>query len=107
TLIVTRRVRSFTMPTLEDSLLIGAPVKRVFGVLADMDRVATWMPRIVEAQRTSEIASGPGAELAVVVKASGRESKGTSRCVEADPPHRLVIESRLDLGITSTMTFDL
>ncbi len=95
------------MAPLKETVSIGAPPKLVFGYLADMARVPEWMPNIVEAERTSEIESGEGAELRVVVNAAGRESSGTSRCVEADAPHRLVIESSLDMGLTSTITFDL
>ena len=95
------------MPTLQQSILIAAPIKRVFGFLEEIERVPEWLPRVIEAHRTSETLSGVGAELAVVVEAGGRRSSGTSRCVEAETANRLVFQSSLDIGLTSTMTFDL
>ena len=43
----------------------------------------------------------------LVAKVGGRESRGTGRVLEWRPPHRLVLESSLDIGITSTTTFEL
>lgn len=95
------------MAELTDSITIAAPPRLVYGYLADLERVPEWMPNVVEAERISDIESGEGAELQVVVDAGGRESRGTSRCVESDAPRRLVIESTLDVGLTSTIAFDL
>jgi len=95
------------MPTLQHAILIAAPIKRVYGFLEEIERVPEWLPRVVAAQRTSETLSGVGAELAVVVEAGGRQSSGTSRCVEVEAPRRLVFQSSLDIGLTSTMTFEL
>jgi uncharacterized membrane protein len=95
------------MPTLQESMLIAAPIKRVYTFLADIERVPEWLPHVVETERTSEIRSGEGAELTIVMNAAGRQTEGTSRCVEAVSPHRLVFESSLAIGLTSTMAFDL
>src|SRR5436190_10260865 len=95
------------MPTLKESQLIAAPVKRVYAFLADIERVQEWLPHVVEAHRTSEIRSGEGAELAITVHAAGRNTEGTARCIEADGSSRLAFESRLAIGLTSTMVFSL
>ena len=95
------------MPTLKETVTIGAPVKRVYTYLSDIERVQEWLPHVVETQRTSKIRSGEGAEIAVVMNAAGRQTEGTSRCVEAASPNRLVFESTLAIGLTSTMAFDL
>jgi carbon monoxide dehydrogenase subunit G len=94
------------VPTLQESLLVAAPVKRVSGFLADIERVGEWLPYVVDARRTSELATGEGAEIELTVSAAGKKSQGTTRCVAATPA-RLVFESKLALGLTSTVTFDL
>jgi ribosome-associated toxin RatA of RatAB toxin-antitoxin module len=95
------------MATLQQSILIGATVKQSYAYIADIERVRDWLPRIIEAQRTSAIKAGAGAELAIVAEAGGKRTQGTSRCTAADAPHRLAFTSTLDVGLTSTTTFDL
>ena len=95
------------MPTLKESISIAVPIKQAYTFLADIERVQEWLPRVLEAQRTSEIQSGEGAELAIVMDAGGRKAEGTSQCIEATLPSRLVFESRLAIGLTSLMAFDL
>jgi uncharacterized protein YndB with AHSA1/START domain len=92
---------------LHDSIEIAAMPKRVFEYLADVERVPAWMPNMIEARRTSEIEAGPGAEIAVVVNAAGKRRQGTCRIVEWDAPRRFVLESILDLGVTSKIAFDV
>jgi carbon monoxide dehydrogenase subunit G len=94
------------VPTLQESLLVTAPVKRVYGFLADIERVGEWLPYVVETRRTTENATGEGAEIELTVSAAGKKSQGTTRCVAATPS-QLVFESKLALGLTSTVTFDL
>ncbi len=95
------------MALLHDSIEIAAMPKRVFEYLADIERVPAWMPNMIEARRTSEIEAGPGAEIAVVVNAAGKRRQGTCRIVEWDAPRRFVLESILDLGVTSKIAFDV
>jgi carbon monoxide dehydrogenase subunit G len=95
------------VPTLRESLLVAAPTKRVYGFLADIERVQEWLPYVVDARRTSENATGEGAEIALTVSAAGRTSEGTTRCIAATPSHHLAFETKLALGLTSTVTFDL
>jgi carbon monoxide dehydrogenase subunit G len=94
------------VPTLQESLLVAAPVKRAYDFLADIERVREWLPYVVATRRTSETATGPGAEIELEVSAAGKKSKGTTRCVSATAS-QLVFESKLALGLTSTVTFDL
>jgi carbon monoxide dehydrogenase subunit G len=94
------------VPTLQESLLVAAPVKRVHSFLADIEKVGEWLPYVTETRRTSEHATGEDAEIELTVSAAGKKSQGTTRCVAATPA-RLVFESKLALGLTSTVTFDL
>jgi carbon monoxide dehydrogenase subunit G len=92
---------------LHDTIAIAATVKRSFAYLSDVERVPEWLPNVVEAERVSEIASGPGAETALVVDVAGKRRQGRCRVEESEPPSRLVISSTVDIGVTSTIAFDL
>lgn len=95
------------MAVLHDSIEIAATVKRSFAYLSDVERVPEWLPNVVEAERVSEIASGTGAETALVVDVAGKRRQGRCRVEESEPPTRLVITSSVDIGVTSTISFDL
>src|SRR3954468_2227628 len=95
------------MAALHDSIEIAATVKRTFAYLADVERIPEWLPNVVEAQRVSEVASGPGAESALILDVAGKRRHGRCRIEESEPPSRLVISSTVDIGVTSTIAFDL
>jgi len=97
-----------TVPVLEEQVEITAPIEGVFELLADPVRGPEWTPNLlsVELLRNGQ-AAGPGTETRLLVNMAGRPSKGTGRCVEWDPPHRLVLASSLDAGVNSTTTFQL
>jgi uncharacterized protein YndB with AHSA1/START domain len=92
---------------LHDTIEIAATVKRSFAYLSDVEHVPEWLPNVVEAERVSEIASGPGAETALVIDVAGKRQQGRCRVEESEPPTRLVITSSVDIGVTSTISFDL
>lgn len=95
------------MATLQQSVHIEATVRQAYGYLADIERVAEWLPHVVEAERVSAARTGAGAELSFVAEAAGKRTRGLSRCIVAESPRRLTFTSTLDLGLTSTTTFDL
>jgi uncharacterized protein YndB with AHSA1/START domain len=97
-----------TVPVLEERVEIAAPIEGVFELLADPARGPEWTPNLLSVEPLQDgQAAGPGAETRLLVNMAGRPSKGTGRCVEWDPPHRLVLASSLDLGVNSTTTFQL
>jgi uncharacterized protein YndB with AHSA1/START domain len=95
------------MPRLEDKILIAATARRVFARLAEPERGPEWTPNLLKVERTSQTKAGPGLETTLVAKVGPRESRGTGRCLDWDPPRRLVLQSNLDVGISSTTTFEL
>ena len=95
------------MPEIEENILIGAPAERVFARLAEPERGPEWTPNLLKVERTSEIQAGPGLETLLVANVVGRESRGTGRCVDWEPPRRLVLQSSFDVGVGSTTTFEL
>ena len=65
------------------------------------------MPYLLKVERTSETKAGPGLETALLAKVGGHESRGSARCLEWDPPHRLVLESTFEVGMATTTVFEL
>src|SRR6185436_4722117 len=67
-----------------------------------------WTPNLLSVEPLEESSPvGPGAETRLLVNVAGRPSKGVGRCLEWDPPHRLVLTSSLEVGISSTTSFQL
>ncbi len=95
------------MPSLQEQIVIAAPAERVFRLLAQPERGPEWTPNLTSVERTSEIDGGPGLETAIVANVGGLSSRGVGRCLAWDPPRRLVLESSLEVGVTSTTTFEL
>ncbi|HYU18664.1 MAG TPA: SRPBCC family protein [Chloroflexota bacterium] len=95
------------MPVLEEKVVIAAPARSVFDRLADVERSPDWAPNLTEVRRTSKARTGRGLRLALVAREAGRESKGTGRCLEWEPPRRLVLEFSFDIGATTTTAFEL
>ncbi len=95
------------MSRVEEKILIKAPVEDVFARLTDAERSPEWTPHLLSAERTSELEFGPGLEAAVVARVGDRTSKGTARCVDWDPPRRVMLQVSLEGGITSTTVFEL
>jgi uncharacterized protein YndB with AHSA1/START domain len=95
------------MPNLQEQILIAAPPERIFALLAQPERGPEWTPNLTSVERTSTVDSGPGLETAIVANVAGRTSRGVGRCLAWEPPQRMVLESSLDVGVTSTTTFEL
>jgi uncharacterized protein YndB with AHSA1/START domain len=96
------------VPMLEEQVEIAAPIEGVFELLADPVRGPEWTPNLLSVELLGNgRAAGPGTETRLVVNMAGRPSKGSGRCVEWDPPHRLVLASSLEAGVDSTTTFQL
>src|SRR6266852_7381865 len=95
------------MPTAQAKVTIELPARQVIAHLARPERSPEWIPYLVRVERTSRAKTGAGVKTIVVAQMGGKESKGTGRYVEWDPPRRLVIESAFDTGVTSKTSFDL
>jgi uncharacterized protein YndB with AHSA1/START domain len=95
------------MPTLEEKVEIAVSAERIFARLADAERGPEWTPSLVRVERTSAVESGPGLQTSLIVKVAGHETKGTGRCLEWEPSRRLVLDAKLDGGVSATTTFGL
>lgn len=95
------------MPTIQEQIAIAAPPEAVFALLAQPERGPEWTPNLLRVERTSAVAEGPGLETRLLANVGGRRSMGVGRCLSWDPPRSLVLESALDVGITSQTIFGL
>jgi uncharacterized protein YndB with AHSA1/START domain len=95
------------VPTLQEQLIIVAPLERVFARLAEPERAPEWTSNLIRVERISPIAAGPGLETRLLANIGGRHSAGFGRCLAWDPPRRLVLESRFEIGLSSVTTFEL
>src|SRR5207237_7449952 len=82
------KTRSCSMPTAQDKVAIDLPAKRVFDHLARPERTPEWVPYLVRVECTSHAQTGADVRTTVVARIGGRESTGTGRYVEWDPPRR-------------------
>ena len=94
------------MARLEEQVVIDAPPESVFELLANPERGPEWTPNLVRVEPVDG-AGGPTAQTALLVRIGGRQSRGLGRCLEWDPPRRLALESKLDVGVTTVTTFEL
>ena len=95
------------MARLQQELFVDAPPERVFALLAQPERTPEWSPNVLSIRRTSEGPIEVGSTTETVVRALGTRQRAIGRCTVFDPPRRLVIESRTDLGATSRSDSEL
>ena len=81
--------------------MIAAPPEQVFAYLAQPERTPEWSPNVQSVRLTSEGPIGVGTTTETVVRALGTTQRAVGRCTVFDPPRRLVIESRTNLGATT------
>ncbi len=90
------------MARLEREIAIAAPPERVFAYIAQPERTPEWSPNVVSVRLTSDGPIGVGATTETIVKALGTTQTALGRCTAFEPPRRLVIQSRTNLGATTT-----
>jgi len=95
------------VPELEQKIFINVSPERVFARLAEPECGPEWTPNLLKVERTSLVEAGPGLETRLLARLGGRESQGTGRCLAWDPPRSIVLETNLDVGVSSTTTFEL
>ncbi|MBA2447094.1 MAG: SRPBCC family protein [Chloroflexi bacterium] len=86
---------------LERDLFVEAPPERVFELLAQPERTPEWSPNVVAIRRVGDGPIGVGSTTHALIKALGTQQRAIGRCTVFDPPRRIVIESRTDLGARS------
>jgi len=91
------------MAKVERSMLIKAPVEKVFTYVGDPANEMEWLPGITDVRDIS--GQGVGKRYAFTYKMFGLPLKGQSEVVELVPNQRLVSKSKGGIQSTWTWTF--
>lgn len=89
------------MPKLERSIVINAPVEKVFGYIDDPTHTPEWIPGMIEVMDVT--GQGAGKRFRWAYKLAGLRFQGESTWTEYIPNKRIVDQSRG--GIVSTWTY--
>ena len=95
------------MARIEQELFVDAPPERVFAVLAQPERTPEWWPSVISVHRTSRGQVGLGSTTESTITALGRRQRAIGRCTVFDPPRRLTVETRTELGARSISDSEL
>jgi len=95
------------MPTVAEQIDIAAAPERVFALLAAPERTPEWTPGVLEVERAAADGQSEDQETRVLVEVAGRKTRGSARYLESEPPRLLVLQTSLDIGVTSTTRFEL
>jgi uncharacterized protein YndB with AHSA1/START domain len=84
------------------SIMIDAPVEKVFDYVEDPAKVPEYWPSVIEIKDVEELPDG-GARMTVVYKMAGVRFDVETECTEFVPNERTVYES--EGGVSSTLTW--
>jgi uncharacterized protein YndB with AHSA1/START domain len=88
--------------TIEKSIVIDAPVEKVFSYVEEPSNIPEYWPSVVEIKEVEELPNG-GARVTMVYKMAGVRLDIESECTEFVPNERTVYES--EGGVSSTITW--
>ncbi len=91
------------MAKVENSIIINAPVEKVFTYLDDVEKNVEWLPGMVEVKDIHLTDERVGSHFQWVYKMVGIRMSGETTTTEYVPNRRVVTKSKG--GITSTWTF--
>jgi uncharacterized protein YndB with AHSA1/START domain len=87
---------------IEKSIVIDAPVEKVFSYVEDPNNIPEYWPSVVEIKDVEELPNG-GARMKAVYKMAGVRFDMESECTEFEPNQRTVYKSQG--GVSSTATW--
>ena len=93
------------MPTVKRSIIINAPVEKVFNYIADPRNEPEWLPGSVEVTDVTRTEEGVGSHYRWVYKILGIRLQGETTVTEFVPNERIVTESKGGIPSTFTHTF--
>lgn len=82
------------MATISETVIINAPIERVFDVVTDPRRTGDWNPNIVDISRPSPLPAQVGTSWVQTVLMMGRQQRMNCRVTELDRP----VSGRLDIS---------
>jgi len=92
------------MATVERSVVIHAPVEKIFSYAAEPSHLPEFWPSMIEVKDVQPLASG-GHRFNWVYQMAGMRFDGTSEDVEYTPNQRMIEKSRGGIQSTITWTF--
>jgi len=92
------------MAKVEQSVVIHAPVEKIFGFAADPAHLPEFWPSMIEVKDVQPLPNG-GHRFRWVYQMAGMRFEGTSEDVEYVPNQRIVQKSRGGIESTVTWTF--
>lgn len=94
------------MAKVEKSIIINAPLEKVFAYIEDPMSNPEWMVGMVEAKDVTVTDEGVGSHFRWVYKMAGMRFEGESTTTEYIPNQRMVSQSKGGILSTWTWTFD-
>ncbi len=76
------------MPKMESSIIISAPIEKVWAYLDDINNATKWSSNIIEAKLTSPGPTRVGTTYAYTIQAIGQKMETTGEITAYDPPRK-------------------
>ena len=92
------------MPKIERSVTINAPVKKVFGYVADPKLQVEWLPGMIEVKDIKQTEEGVGSTYKFAYKVAGMRFEGEDIVEEYIPNKKMVTKSKG--GVESSWTWN-
>ncbi len=93
------------MNYVEGSIVIGAPIAKVYAYLTDISRISDWCVSVVGARWVNQTAQLVGSRADLVVSIAGQPIPSVMVVLEADAPHYFSL--RALTGVMGTYTWKL
>ena len=94
------------MARLEKSIVINAPVEKVFAYVREPASEPEWMPGMVEVGDVVQTKEGVGSHYRFTYSLAGLLFRGESRTIEYVPNRRIVTQSKGGIESLWTWTFE-
>ncbi|MEK7717104.1 MAG: SRPBCC family protein, partial [Pseudomonadota bacterium] len=76
------------MPKIENSLVINAPIEKVWAYLDDISNASKYSASVIEARKLTEGPTGVGTKYLYVAKFMGQNMETKGEVTAYDPPHK-------------------
>lgn len=93
------------VPKIERSIVINAPVEKVFTYLSDPSNLPEIWPSLVEVKDVKQLPEGVGSSYRWVYKMAGMRFEGTTEVTEYVANERMVVKDKGGIQATRTTTF--
>jgi ribosome-associated toxin RatA of RatAB toxin-antitoxin module len=94
------------MPKIEKSIVINAPVKKVFDYVSNPELMPEWLPGMVEVKDVKLTKEGVGSTYKWVYKMAGMRFKGENISEEYIPEKKMVARSKGGINSLWTWNFE-